>query len=204
MKNIVIFVNHNGSDSQDCLENNDPNKKCQTIEFVADHIGRDLSDAKIMIESDITIGGAVMFERCSNVSIEGENFPTVLCNCSQQEMSVAAGFTFINVQNVRIASVSFMDCCGSLSMYLNASLAFQESTGIVIESITIRQSMLNSGLMLVDCYGKIDIHNSMFIENSYETQRIGTIPTSYAAGLHMQFSGVAVYANVSITRTLPL
>ena len=202
VKNLVILVNQNGSDSQDCLEDTNPHKKCQTIEFVANHIGRGLSNAKIIIESDITISGAVMFERCSNVSIGGENFPTILCNCSQRERSMAAGFTFINVQNLHIANVTFVDCCGSLSMYLNASLAFHESTGIMIRNVTVQQSMLNPGLMLIDCYGEIDIHNSMFIENSYGTQRVGTVPTSYAAGLHMQFSGVIVYANVSITHCL--
>ena len=188
----VVHVNKNGINQPECLEGSDyehsqPEKSCQTMEFVADHIGRESENIKIFIETAIKVMEPVRFHRCNNIFIHGKNgsFPTITCNCFQE--SPAAGFVFVDVQQLYISHISFVNCCGSLSSNLNASLVLQGSSDITLESVTIGRSTLNCGLMLVDCYGVINIRNSTIIENDYKLNRTETTNNSFAA-LHMQFS----------------
>lgn len=62
--------------------------------------------------------------------------------------------------------------------------------------------MMNSGLMFIDCHGTLIIHNSTFSENDYKEQQFNT---SFAGGLHMEFSGIANYiigTTISITSSI--
>ena len=200
----VIYVNKNGKNCQECLQDtNQGSQSCRTLEYVADQIGRETENVKIIIKTSIKVSGPVEFQECNNISIQGD-FSIITCNCSQKSLVSRgpAGFTFVDVQHLHISKVSFVNCCGSLNGNLNASLALKRSSDVTIESVVIRQNTLNSGLMLIDCHGALTIHNSTLSMNNYKVQPSQPFSTSFAAGLHMEFSGIVnLHANVSITNT---
>ena len=135
--------------------------------------------------------GTVRFQGGNNIAVVGKCKRTIVsCDCHQKpSLTLGNGFVFINVQRIQIYNISLVKCCGSLNKNCNASLVIQESSNITIESVTVRHNKLNSGIMLIDCNGEISIINSKFNDNRYKIQTFAPFNSSFAAGLHIQFSG---------------
>ena len=195
----VIYVNKYSKDKQGCLEGNSSQlyqpsveKSCQTIEYVADQIGNDYEDVKIIVLTDIRVSRTVRFQGGNKITIYGKRTPRKFsCNCFRTDSydTVGGGFVFINVQQIQVYNISFVNCCGSLNRSFNASLVIKESSNITIERVTIRNNQWNSGIMLIDSSGEISIIKSTFNDNNYKLPLPAPLNSSFAAGIHMQFSG---------------
>ena len=193
----LIYVNKKGTDGQKCLQGNTSHlyqpsveNSCQTIEYVADHTGNEFEDLKIIVITDVKVSSTVRFQGGNKVTIIGKNRPTKLsCNCHRKlSVTNGGGFTFVNVQQIQIYGISFVNCCGSLKNRFKASLVIKKSSNVSVEGVTIRHNEYNSGMILIDSSSVISIINSSFIENSYKIHQPASLITAFAAGVHMQFS----------------
>lgn len=205
----VIHVNKKGTDEPKCLEGNvsqghdqQVEKSCRTIEYVSKNIGRGFQHIEIVLETSLQISGAVRFKKGNKLSLYGTSRRTMSCKCNKKSVADGRGFSFVHIHEIYISNISFVTCCASLNKDLNASLVFQASSDITIENVAIKENRKNSALMLIDCSGAVSIMNSTFVANKYPKQNVAPFNTTFAAGIHMHFSGKNGPASVSILNCL--
>ena len=137
------------------------------------------SNVLINIITDVTLSSLVTVSDLENVSIIGQNNPTV--NCRN-----AGGIHFTYCHNCVIRSITW-DGCGTGDNDIEPGLKFSYSSNVTIQSCFFRHSV-RQAIVLSNMLGDVNINDCTFVNNS-----------------HYGGHGVAIYYSSSIvTRSLQL
>ena len=149
----VINVNELSSDEDFscCVHGN-----CTCNSF--DHALAELtSNVSINITSDVTLSSLTEVLRLENITIIGQNNPTV--NCKK-----VGGLHFTTSQNIRIQIITW-NGCGIKHTDAIPTLKFSSSSNITIENCSFQHS-IGQGVVLSEVSGYVNIHQCQFVYNS--------------------------------------
>ena len=196
----MFHVHKKGKDIPDCLEQDilysHTRLSCQSLKYLADNLHNFSNNVTILIEGHLSLRDLIVFKDSRNISIQGiSSFQSKLdCNC---KANASAGIVFLNLHGILLTNVIVRRCCGQLEHW-NASVQVHNCSDIMFRRIKIMQSsQWSSALIMVDNFGAIVIHKSVFVSNTYSNKR--SVQTkSYARGIHMQISHKVKGINVSV------
>ena len=186
----VIHVNeYNGTDTEDCLKSRRMNQSkllCHSLEFVARRLGKRSQNITVLLESSIHINSQrVTFENVNLLTIKGKNKSTTIeCTACFKK---SGGLLFENVHHLLLSTVSIAGCCGKVEHY-HVSILLLKCSNITVRELSIRKNGKGSGMMIVNPDGPFHISHSVFMYNRPMNKLRVTGNSSFAGGIHMQFS----------------
>ena len=177
---LNIIVATNGTNSPDCLKDDDSTKPCGTLDFVLSNIGNLECDKKLIMISvdngtyDYSLNAtkhAYQFWHCQNISIVGKGNNLSSINCTEP----GAGFAFFNSTEVMIKDISIRFCGSSqngtsydsttnTSSMVRAALYFAFCHNVNIIGSVVEQSN-NTGVVVYNTDQTLNVINSKFMSN---------------------------------------
>ena len=167
----VVYVNYfigNDSACTDSFVRHDivSSTPCQTIEHAYSLI-KGASNAEIYLHSSVTLHQVLEFQGVQNVSILGISALSQngLINVTCQG---EAGIFVESVRNFSISHITLFHCVNQYKpKCYKAGVILIESSQVTLFNLTIARSKF-SGLLLMNCYGNINISRVNFTDNKYK------------------------------------
>ena len=130
---------------------------CQVINRVLDGL---TSNTHIDLSINVTLSSTITLSNLSNISIIGQNNPTISCSSN-------GGVKFTSCHNCTIEGISW-DGCGA--EYVNGSIdpviKFWHSTNITIHNCTFQHSV-GQAIILSEVTGSVNINHCKFLCNKH-------------------------------------
>ena len=166
---------------------------CQTIEHAYSLI-KGASNAEIYLDSSVTLHQVLKFQGVQDVSILGisalSHHGLINVTCQGE-----AGIFVESVRNFSISHITLFHCVNQYkSKCYKAGVILIESSQVTLFNLTIARSKF-SGLLLMNCYGNINISRVNFTDNKYKSK---CTRKKYKEGkAHLLRDNILRYANVN-------
>ena len=185
----IIHINeYNGTDTEGCLTlqwTDESNKVCRSLDFIARRLGKGSQNITIILECPIHIKSRVTFENINLLTINGKSRSTTIECISSFKKS--GGLSFVKVHGLLLSTVSITGCYGKVDHY-HVSILLLNCSNSTMQELSIQKNGKGSGMVIVNPYGPVSINHSMFMYNRPMNKMRVTGNSSFAGGIHMQFS----------------
>ena len=182
---VILYVNSITGNDSICRFHSNPVDAvpCQSLEHAYNML-QGTSNITVNIETDINLNNRVLhFTNLINISITGVSKDKRLVGTLHQiNCKGHSGIYFEGCENIHLSYLTLSQCMQNDSGYRSAVI-FRSSFDIEILNITI-SNCPSSGMILVDCYGKVNLKYVDFIGNG---RNIGSCPPK-SAGLYVEVS----------------
>ena len=191
----TIYISESeGRDNEMCLKGN--GDFCQSLEFVARKLGNGSRNITIILNSLVHLTSQITFANCEDLTIAGSRPETkITCECNTTtEDENNMGILFVDVHNLLLYDIYITRCCGTSNIF-HAAVLFNTCSNIRIERVEFVKIINGSAAVIENPYGTVNVTSCRFTGNGGGGEVAGN--TSYAGGLHIQFSTYTI-TNVTI------
>ena len=177
---------------------------CKSLEFVSSHLGSNVSNVSIVIDStSLSLNEVVTFENYDEINISGgiKDTPTnTSCNLSPYAYTngsnVSAGFIVNNVSKVSLSNIRFHACGVEVSKnsILYSAVQLLNCGNVTLTNLTFNCSVYN-GLFITNSVGIVSILNVNFSHN------VVHVPHNSTSGFEYYPTGMYLLLNSSESST---
>jgi hypothetical protein len=200
---LDIYINPKlGSNSLVCL--NGVKQPCKSLEFVSSHLGSNISNIGIIINStSLSLNEVVTFENCDEINITGgiKDTPTnISCNLPSyvytNGSNVSAGFIVNNASKVSLSNV-LVHACGAQTLQNlipYSAVQLHNCGNVTLRNVAFKCSVYN-GLFIANSVGMVSILNVNFSLN------VVHVPHNSTFGFRYYPTGMYLLLNSSESST---
>lgn len=153
------------------------NHNCTSFEPSLSSAVQEVSDSSMiwLFNKQETIESIIKFEHLSSITLSGRGAnggTEIICN----QHDVGYGLQFLNISDFTLRWVTIKSCGAlynissqaTVMYYFSSAVYFENCTNVEISDTVVLDS-IGTGIMLFDCNGHVNIHHSIFTNNSATT-----------------------------------